>query len=128
MNNEWFTSVVRYGSKDGTKHLYPTVNLDPLVLPKNLKRGVYASWVRVNGITYPGAAYFGPRIIKEESFDVLEIYILDFSAKIYGEKIDFKLEQFIRGVMDFTDFSKLKEQITADVLNIQRVLHVQIKD
>ena len=58
----------------------------------------------------------------------MEIYILDFSADIYGEEISFYLEQYIREVMDFIDFSSLKNQITLDIEKIKEVLKVDPKE
>jgi riboflavin kinase / FMN adenylyltransferase len=125
---KWYQSRVKHGDKDGSNLSYPTVNLDAKVLPSSLKRGVYASWVKVGDKTYPAAAHFGPRLIKKELEDVLEIYILDFSADIYGEEISFYLEQYIREVMDFIDFSSLKNQITLDIEKIKEVLKVDPKE
>jgi riboflavin kinase/FMN adenylyltransferase len=122
---KFFKSVVIHGSKDGSKNSYPTINLDPNILNNSFEKGVYASWVRVGGDTFPGALYLGPRLVKNESHDVLEIYILDFSAEIYGEEVEFSLEKNIRNVMDFTDFSKLKEQIKRDIENVKEVLDIK---
>jgi len=119
-----YKSKVFHGSKDGSKISYPTVNLDPNILSSSLKRGVYAGWVIVGDETFPGAIYFGPRLVKGEDQDILEIYILDFSAEIYGEEISFTLESHIRDVMDFTDFSLLKDQIKEDIKKIKQVLNV----
>lgn len=122
---QFLKSKVFHGNKNGTKYAYPTVNLDVSVLPPGLKTGVYASWVKVGQELFPGAAYFGPRLIKGESYDVLEIYILDFSAQIYGEEIEFSLEKHLRDVMDFTDFSLLKEQINKDIAQVKETLNVK---
>ena len=119
-----YKSKVFHGNKDGSKISYPTANLDPSVLPESLKRGVYAGWVEVGDRVLPGAIYFGPRLVKGEDKDILEIYILDFSAEIYGEEISFILEDHIRDVMDFTDFSLLKDQIEKDIKKIEEVLNV----
>lgn len=121
----FYKSKVFHGSKDGSNKAYPTVNLDPLVLPADFKKGVYASWVKVGGQQYPGAAYFGPRLVKNEQHDVLEIYLLDFSAQVYGQEVEFSLIKFIRGVMDFTDFSLLKAQINKDISDVKRILNVK---
>lgn len=121
----FYRSKVFHGSKDGGRKAYPTVNLDPNILPNDLEKGVYASWVKIDGKIFPGAAYFGPRLVKQEQHDVLEIYILDFSAKIYGKEIEFSFERFVRDVMDFTDFSLLKEQISRDIKDIKKILNVE---
>lgn len=128
MTQKWYTSQVIHGNKDGSKYAYPTVNLDPSLPSPDLERGVYASWVKIGEQQFPGAAYFGPRAIKNETVDVFEVYILDFSAEIYGQEVSVSLEQFIRGVMDFTDFSALKDQITQDIKMVEKALHVSEKN
>jgi riboflavin kinase / FMN adenylyltransferase len=120
-----YKSKVLHGDKDGSKISYPTANLNPSVLPISLQRGVYAGWVEVNDKIFPGAIYFGPRLVKGEDKDVLEIFILNFSGEIYGEEIEFTLEAHIRDVMDFTDFSLLKDQINSDIKKIKQVLNVE---
>jgi len=121
----FYKSLVFHGSKDGTKKAYPTINLDPSILPSDLEKGVYACWVKISNQIFPGAAYFGPRLVKKEHHEVLEIFILDFSAQIYGKEVEFSLEQYIRGVMDFTDFSLLKLQINKDIKAIEKILGVK---
>lgn len=124
---KWYRSKVQHGSKDGSKLSYPTVNLDVNVLPETLRKGVYASWVKVGEKTYPAAAHFGPRLVKKETKDILEIYILDFSADIYGEEVSFSLEKHIRDAMNFSDFSSLKNQIKLDIEKVEEILRVYPK-
>lgn len=125
MKQKFYKSKVLHGSKDGTKNAYPTINLDPNVLTDDFEKGVYASWVKIGEDMFPGAAYLGPRLVKNEEHDVLEIYILDFSAQIYGEEVEFSLEKHLRNVMDFTDFSQLKDQIKEDIKNVKQTLDIE---
>ncbi len=121
----FYRSQVLHGSKDGGKNAYPTINLDPKVLPVNFKPGVYASKVRIGDKLYLGAAYFGPRLVKQEQHNVLEIYILDFAEVIYGQVVEFSFEEYVRGVIDFTDFSELKAQISSDITQIKKIFNVK---
>jgi riboflavin kinase/FMN adenylyltransferase len=121
----FYRSPVLHGSKDGSKNAYPTINLEPTVLPANFKQGVYASKVKIGDKLYFGAAYFGPRLVKQEQHNVLEIYILDFAEVIYGQVVEFSFEAYVRGVIDFTDFSELKAQISSDITQIKKIFNVK---
>ncbi|HEX9817587.1 MAG TPA: riboflavin kinase [Patescibacteria group bacterium] len=117
-----YTAQVLRGDQIGRQINYPTINLNPLTLPPNLKRGVYASQVWVGGQAYQGALYFGPRVVKNEEFDVLEIYLLDFEGELYEQAVEFTLEKFIRGVMDFPTLEELRLQIKQDILAVKEAL------
>lgn len=110
------------GQKVGRTIDFPTVNLDPQVVPSSTKQGVYASWVTVRGTTYKGALYYGPRLVFSEQQTVLEIYILDFNTEIYGEDVVFTIEQFIRPPLNFETLDGLKQQLKADTLTASRAL------
>ncbi|OGJ41055.1 MAG: hypothetical protein A2411_01065 [Candidatus Pacebacteria bacterium RIFOXYC1_FULL_39_21] len=123
-----YQSTVRHGDQTGSRFVYPTINLDPLVLPQTLKRGVYASLVTIAGRTYAGALYFGPRVVKKEKYDVLEIYLLNFTAgsnefELYDQSVEFSLKKFIRGVLDFAHLADLREQISKDILLVKEALN-----
>lgn len=118
----WHTGKVKRGTQAGTELSYPTVNLDPSLLPKELKKGVYAAWVKFNDELYKGALYFGPRLVKNEEQDVLEIHLLGFDKKIYGEEISFSLGKFIRKVEKFNSFAELKSRITTDIAEVDKSL------
>lgn len=111
----WYTSTVLKGDQAGRTIGFPTVNLDPTVLSSDTKKGVYACVVRHGSKSYAGTLYFGPRLVKGESHDVLEIFIHDFSDSIYGSEIMFSCAGYIRPVMDFGSFDDLKKQIEDDI-------------
>ena len=115
----WYKGTVRRGTQDGRTIGFPTVNLDPTVLGKVTKEGVYGSLVKIEDKTYLGALYFGPRLVKGETTRVLEINIFDFENDIYGVEITFGLLQFIRGVANFNSMLELKDQIAKDIADIK---------
>jgi riboflavin kinase/FMN adenylyltransferase len=84
---------------------------------------VYAANVKIDGRVYQGALYLGPRLVKDEQHDVLEVYVLDYEDEIYGRQVEFILRQFIRPVRDFVSLEDLKKQITADVEAVRKALH-----
>ncbi|HLL60482.1 MAG TPA: riboflavin kinase [Candidatus Nitrosocosmicus sp.] len=115
MNNSWYKSVVFNGNQLGRTIGYPTANLDPNVLRKNLKEGVYSCYVDYQNKLYKGALYFGPRLVLNETKRVLEIYIINFNDNIYNKIIKFKLIKFIRGIKTFPSFEDLKKQLEEDI-------------
>jgi len=116
---QMYQSLVYHGQKLGRTIGFPTVNLDPTVVDQNLERGVYASHVTVGEKTYLGALYFGPRLVLNETKDVLEIHLLDFTGEIYDQILSFTVEKFIRGILNFKSLPELQTQLKADVLSIK---------
>ncbi len=119
----WYESRVLTGNKQGRTIGFPTLNLDPSVLTIDLKEGVYASLVKHDGKVYKGALFLGPRAMLNETHQVLEIYVLDFSKEIYNKTVSFKILDYIREVRNFASFDKLKEQIEKDLEEIKLVLN-----
>ena len=115
MKKDWHKQKVLIGAKTGRTIGFPTVNLSPEKLIGNFEEGVYTCVIKYQGNKYPGVLYFGPRLVKGEKHPVLEIHILHFNQEIYGEKIEFSLGKFIRGVMNFSSMEELKEQIEKDI-------------
>lgn len=115
MQSKWRKAEVLRGSRDGRTIGFPTANLDPAVMDAPMKRGVYAALVKYEGRLYKGVLYFGPRLVKNELHDVLEIHILDFDGDLYGKILRFQDGPFLRGVMDFPSMEALKAQIETDI-------------
>lgn len=115
----WYSSSVLHGNKQGRKISFPTINLDPSIWPFNQDPGVYSAEVKVDTHTFQGALYYGPRSINQETINVLEIFLLNFSKEIYGETVSFRLHKFIRGVLHFNSFEDMKKQIIQDVEAVQ---------
>lgn len=118
MNTSYHSSVL-HGDKQGRKISFPTINLDPNVWPADKEPGVYAAPVQIEEHTFQGALYYGPRTTQNETHNVLEIYLLDFSQEIYGQDVSFSLHTFIRPVIHFKSFDELKVQIAKDVDDVR---------
>jgi len=101
---------------------FPTINLaDPGILAGH-KDGVYAATVSIENENHLGLLYKGPRLILGETETILEIYLLDFEREIYGQTVSFRLLNFIRGVMDFSDTEAYKKQLKKDVQGAGKLL------
>lgn len=123
ITDRWYEGKVVHGNNIGGTMGYPTLNLsDPKILT-GFATGVYAALVKIGDKTYHGVLYFGPRKVLSETNNIIEIYLLDFGSQIYGEKISFCLIQFIRKVMDFSNFDSLKKQIEKDVNQAKAVFN-----
>lgn len=121
VSRDWYESIVLEGNKLGRTIGFPTLNLDPNVLPADTMEGVYRARVVHDGHSYVGALYIGPRLVINETKRVLEIYVLDFNQDIYGEVVRFCLERFIRGIMDFSSLEDLKRQLAQDIEDIKAI-------
>lgn len=116
---------VKRGDQHGLSIGFPTINLDVALWPIDLKPGVYASKVTVCEKDYLGALYFGPRSIKGETKNVLEITLLDFSDTIYGESVVVVVGDFVRSPIMYQtgklNESALQKQIVQDISEVQRL-------
>ena len=103
------------GDRHGRTIGFPTVNLDPEIIPMTLKHGIYAAKVRYGNKEYLGTLFFGPRLVKGENHPVLEIYIHDFQKDIYDQEVKFIINSFIRDVRHFADLEELKKEMERDI-------------
>jgi riboflavin kinase/FMN adenylyltransferase len=119
----WQSSVVFSGDKTGRAIGYPTLNLDPKTFPHAISPGVYACLVTFNQTTeYLGALYFGPRLVKNETTVVLEVFLLEFDKSVYGQKCHYQVLNFIRKPINFTTLEEMRAQISEDVCQISKLL------
>jgi len=114
---------VVHGDKRGRDLAFPTANvyLSHLVLPLT---GVFV--VRVLGLdkAYFGVANVGVRPTIEDTKKLLEVYIFNFNAEIYGKFICVEFLHKLREEKKFASFALLKKQIAKDVINAQKFLGV----
>ncbi|MBN2784576.1 MAG: riboflavin kinase, partial [Pontiellaceae bacterium] len=115
---------VVHGKKIGRGLGYPTANIDPEndMLPP---RGIYAAKLRVGQHEHAAAAYIGHReTFHQNEPQVLEVYLLDErDINLYGQHVEVRYIQFIRGDKVFEDADRLKEQIESDILAIRSILN-----
>lgn len=120
------TTTIR-GHGRGRTLGFPTINLlPPPELALTLTDGIYAVWVAVGKERYPGALFWGPIPVFGERERSLEIYLIDAVQFYLGteETVSFEVVKYIRPVMNFSSSELLTLQITKDVSEIKKVLHI----
>ncbi|MDZ4164315.1 MAG: bifunctional riboflavin kinase/FAD synthetase [Smithellaceae bacterium] len=93
---------------------FPTANIKPekeLIPPD----GVYAVYVKLGGAEIDGLMNIGTNPTFGDETRSLEVYLLDFDANIYGERLDVFFIERIRGEIKFPGVEQLREQIRLDV-------------
>lgn len=94
---------------------FPTANISSPAA-KNLRRGVYRSYVSVFGKKWLAATNVGLHpTFGEEAEIKIEAHLLDFSENLYGEDIRIEFTHFVRPEMKFAGAEFLKEQIAKDI-------------
>ena len=117
---------VAHGAKLGRTIGFPTANihLGPLLRPK---RGIYAVRVTVDGEDriIEGVASIGNRPTVYGIGDILEVYLFDFNADIYGRRISIELIEFIRAEAKFDSVEEMRIEIERDVEKSRAILQSQ---
>lgn len=79
-------------------------------------RGVFAVIVKTaSRNSYFGVANIGKRPTVDGVASVLEVNIFDFSADLYGQKLDVEFKEFLRAERKFADLEQLKQAIFNDI-------------
>lgn len=107
--------TVVHGDKRGKSLGFPTANIQPENRSKVIpKKGVYATWIRVEERYYRGMMNIGKRPTFDESNFSIEVHILDFDEEIYGKEIQVQFVERIRDEMKFSGKDELIEQLHRD--------------
>jgi len=105
------------GQGIGSQKLFPTINLSvkDFLIPKE---GVYVSFTKVNGKTYPSATFIGKRVSTDQQFSI-ETHIVDEDIKDINGEIVIYFVDFIRENLKFDSLDLLKEQISKDLSEVK---------
>jgi riboflavin kinase / FMN adenylyltransferase len=110
----WFvTGAVVHGDKRGRELGFPTANLrlDPAC---GLKHGIYAVRVGLDGRRLDGVASFGRRPMFDSGVVLLEIFLFDFNADLYGKSLDVAFIHWIRPELTFATVDDLIRRMDED--------------
>lgn len=113
--------VVR-GQGYGRKLGFPTANIDRRQWYKHrqLKLGVYAGLVELsNNRVYKAGIVVGP--LDNRKLPRLEAYLLGFKGNLYGQKVTFHIQKYLRPFKQFASEAVLKKQIAQDIKDIKQI-------
>ena len=117
-----FDGQVIHGDARGKALGFPTANLaitkDRLV-PGN---GIYVCWVTVDDKRYMAATNIGTRPTFGDNERIIETFILDFDADIYGNSIKIEFIQRLRDELPFQTTQALIDQMNIDVSDTRKIL------
>lgn len=116
------TGRVESGRHFGRTMGLPTLNQrfeEGICLPK---RGVYATFCRLNGEVYPSVTNVGccPTVTDGRE-TVVETHILDFQGELYGEEVKVGFLRWLREEKKFSSVEALKEEIEGNCREAKRV-------
>jgi riboflavin kinase/FMN adenylyltransferase len=112
---------VEAGAGRGKGLGFPTLNLK-LAPGQDVRHGIYAMRITVDGRRYPAAGYVGARPTFGESEPVLEAYLLDFTGNLYGKEIEAEFIAFLRPDQTFATPEALAEQMGKDCGHARAIL------
>ncbi len=110
-----FLAKVSEGDKRGRTIGFPTINQ---LYPKEtaeVKFGVYASYVFINGKEYKSITNVGIRPTYQTKEVYAETHIIGFNGDLYGKEIRVYLKDFLREEKKFSSLLELKETIKNDL-------------
>ena len=102
------------GSKLGRTIGFPTANQ---IIPDSfvqMKHGVYASAVEIDGILYPAVTNFGVRPTVDGNNLLSETHIIDYSGDLYSKSIEIHLLKYLRAERKLKSTNELSELIGKD--------------
>jgi riboflavin kinase/FMN adenylyltransferase len=111
---------VVHGDKRGRLLGYPTANM--VLSPDNqLRHGIYAVRLCIDGIWRPAVASFGRRPTFDDGAPRLESFVFDFAGDLYGQTLDVEFVGWIRPEEKFADMSALVAQMDRDSAEARRL-------
>jgi riboflavin kinase/FMN adenylyltransferase len=114
LGGPWFvTGEVIHGEKRGRELGYPTANIR-LPASCGLRHGIYAVRVGRGEQRLDGVASFGRRPTFDDGAPLLEVFLFDFTADLYGTVLDVAFIAFIREELKFEGIAELVRQMDDD--------------
>ncbi|MHB1680662.1 MAG: bifunctional riboflavin kinase/FAD synthetase [bacterium] len=102
------------GSSRGKSIGFPTANIIPEeeLFPKD---GVYASFVKINGVNYKAITNIGSNPTFNDDLRRIESLIFNFSGDIYDNEIEVYFVERLRDEIKFDSVNALQEKIKEDI-------------
>jgi riboflavin kinase/FMN adenylyltransferase len=115
------SGIVIGGQRLGRTLGVPTANI-ALEPTNRLAHGVYAVRATVDGRTHDGVASFGVRPTVDNGAPLLETYLFDFDADIYGREMRVEFIARIRPELKFDSLDALKAAMADDMARAREIL------
>ncbi len=116
------TGTVVTGNRRGRELGFPTANLavaPEMMLPGD---GIYATWAIIGGVRHASATSVGVRPTFGLTERVVEVYVLDFDADLYGQEISVEFVRKLRDQEAFPDVPALVARVNQDVAEARAAL------
>lgn len=116
-----YALTVIHGDARGRLMGFPTINQ---ILPDGFAVpafGVYASYVIIDGVEYPGVTNIGTRPTFNGTEPRSETHVIGFAGDLYDRVIEVRLLDRIRGEHRFDSMSSLAEQIRSDLSASEKI-------
>lgn len=110
------------GDRRGRELGFPTANLSiasEMLLPGD---GIYATWAIIDGVRHPSATSVGVRPTFGLTERLVEVYVIDFDADLYGKQLCVEFVRKLRDQKAFPGVAELVEQIHRDVADSRQAL------
>lgn len=117
-----FEGLVVRGDQRGAGIGFPTANLQMAPQTALPGDGVYATWVTIDGVKRPSATSIGIRPHFGLSERLVEVFVMDFSADLYGQRLNVEFVSKLRGQESFPGLEELIAQINRDVAGARAAL------
>ena len=115
--------VVQSGDQRGRTLGFPTANVIPFTQSVTPADGVYAGLVDIGDDQLrPAAISVGTKPTFGVNSRVVEAFIIDFSADIYGKLIKMEFHRRLRDQVEFNSIEDLKLQMALDVEGALRIV------
>ena len=118
-HNFFLMGEVSADRKIGRTIGFPTANI---LYPEGkypLKKGVYETFVTVDGKGYKGITNYGARPTFDDEKVVTETYLDGFSGDLYGRTLKVEFVRFLRDVQKFENVDALKIQLEEDIRGVR---------
>jgi len=103
--------IVVQGERKGRELGFPTANLEVGDPDKMVpKEGIYAVYGWVRGQRIPGLLHLGPRPTFAGFAPTVELWLMDWSGDLYGQRVRV---EFVRRIRDIVPFSSIDALIVA---------------
>ena len=116
------TGKVVLGDRRGRDLGFPTANLEiapEVIIPGD---GIYATWAIMDGVRHPSATSIGVRPTFGPGERLVEAYVMDFDADLYGKHLCVEFVSKIRDQENFSTVEALVDQINRDVADCRLAL------